>query len=225
MGSKLTLFAALLATGCYPTLPPHLAEGTEVNEAKQVGLTIAGGGAGFDVNCCGQGSATQAMAGLEARVRVGVGARQEVGASLFGGAGTTIGNGEPPIVVGGKASYKVAPSRWVALIASAGGLSAGVSAVAIFGGDLAVVVAPYTAPSGLQVYTGAKGSFSVPILQNAKATNEAFTFPIGLVIPVSDRTRLIGETGFVLGLGQQSGGQTAMSPGGYGLFAYAHSFR
>jgi hypothetical protein len=106
-----------------------------------------------------------------------------------------------------------------------------VSSIAVFGGDLAVIAAPYTAANGSQLYTGLKGGFSVPVLQNVQATSESITFPIGFSLHTSERVRLIFEGGFVIGLTQLHSGampgatQDAASPGGYGLAAFAYNFR
>jgi hypothetical protein len=224
------LAASIPALGCFPTLPPHLAEGTEVLEPKKVGLAFVGGGGGFAANCCKQG-ASEEGGGLEARVRVGVGARQEIGAAFFAGIGSVVGGGDPPFVVGGKGTYKIAPLRWLAVVADGGGMVFRVAGVAVLGGDLAFIAAPYIAPNGTQLYTGFKVGFSVPVLNNAQATNESFTVPIGVSLHVSRRTRLIFESGFVMGLSQVRSGaqpspsQDAASPGGYGLFAFAYDFR
>src|SRR5439155_16677105 len=97
--------------------------------------------------------------------------------------------------------------------------------------DLAVIVAPWTAANGTQLYTGAKGGFAVPVLQNAQATSESFTLPVGISVHTSDRVRLIFEVGSVIGLTQLHSGakpgatQDAASPGGYGLFAFGYNFR
>lgn len=225
-----SVVAFLASAGCYPTLPPYLAESTEVLAPKKVGLTFVGAGAGSDTNCCGKGSAVQGMTGIEARVRIGMGAKQELGASFFGGIGTAV-TGDPPWAVGGKGTYKIAPLPWFAIVANGGAMTFMVSSIAVLGGDLAVIVAPYTAPNGTQLYTGLKGGFSVPVLQNVQATSESFTLPVGVSIHTSDRVRLIFESGFVIGLSQTHSGsmpgatQDAASPGGYGLFAFAYNFR
>lgn len=228
---RATVTLLLLSAGCYPTLPPFVGESTEVLEPKKMGIRVMGGGAMFDTNCCKDGSTAQGMGGLEARFRIGVGAKQEVGATFFGGMGSMIGGGDPPFVVGGKGTWKMAPVPWLAVIANGGAQSVGTAAVATFGGDVAVIAAPYMAANGTQIYTGLKSGIAVPVLNNATATSEAFTLPIGFSLATSERVRLLFETGGVLGLSQThtggSGGgtQSAASVGGYGLVAFGYNFR
>jgi hypothetical protein len=225
------LLLSVPTAGCYPTLPPFVGESTEVLQPKQMGVRVMGGGAMFATNCCKDGSTAQPMGGLETRFRIGVGAKQEVGASFFGGIGGAVGGGDPPFVIGGKGTWKIAPVQWLAVIANGGGQVVGVAAVATFGGDLAVIAAPYTSSGGTQLYTGVKGGLAIPVLNNATATSEAFTIPIGLSLATSERVRLLFESGGVLGLSQThtggaSGGtQSATSPGGYGLVAFSFNFR
>lgn len=226
------LLFALTSIGCYPTLPPFVGESTEVLNPKQMGFRVMGGGAMFDTNCCKDGSSAQGMGGFEARFRVGVGAKQELGASFFGGVGQTVGGGDPPFVVGGKGTWKIAPVPWLAVIANGGAQSVGVAAVATIGGDAAVIVAPYRMENGSQLYTGFKAGLAVPILNNATAVTESFTLPIGFSLATSERVRLFFETGGVVGASQThtgsgaSGGtQSAASLGGYGLLGFGYNFR
>lgn len=226
------LVLGLLGSGCYPTLPPYVGESTEVLRPGQMGIRAMGGGAMFATNCCKDGSSPQGMGGLEARFRVGLPAKQEVGASFFGGIGQMVGGGDPPFVVGGKGTWKMAPVPWLAVIANAGAQSVGVAAVAHIGGDAAVIVAPYRMENGSQLYTGLKFGFAVPVLNNATATTESFTIPIGFSLATSERFRLIFEGGGVLGAsqthtgsGSASGTQGTVSFGGYGLVGFGLNFR
>jgi hypothetical protein len=223
---------ALLASACtvgYPTLPPHLAEGTEVLRPGGVDVNVAlGAGAGGLQDPTGAW-ATQFGAGFEARLRTGLGAKSEIGASLFAGAGTGQGGGDPPFAVGGKLSYKVAPLPWLAIIAGGGAMDFRVSATAVFSGDLAVVVAPYMAPDGKQLYLGLKGAFAIPVLQDATAVGGSVLVPIGFEIPASKRLRFYIEGGPLAGFGQQSqsaGGSTSgVGFGGYGVVAFTYVLR
>ena len=163
MRSTLVSFA-LVATGCYPTLPPHLGEGTEVLAPGRVNLAIAGGAGSFEGKDAAGSWVNQVGVGLEARVRTGVGANSEVGASFIGGMGTSVGGGDPPFAIGGKLSYKWGPLPWLAIVADAGAMDFAVASVALFSGDLAIITAPYTWANGMQFYAGAKGAFSIPVL-------------------------------------------------------------
>jgi hypothetical protein len=217
-----------VATGCFPTLPPHLGEGTEVLGAGRVNLAVAGGAGAFEGQNSTGASVNQFAAGMEARVRTGVGAKSEVGASVFGGFGTSIGGGDPPFALGGKLSYKWGPLPWLAFVVDGGAMDYAVASVAVFSGDLAVITAPYTWANGMQFYVGAKGAFSVPVLSNATNVNEAIIVPIGLRIPTSERVRFFVEAGPIAGFAQQSssgGSNTTNSFGGYGTLSLTFLLR
>lgn len=220
--------------GCYPTLPPVLAEGTQVLRPGGVSITAAGGAAGFGANvtqCCGATSATVAGAGLEARLRAGLGGKQEIGASVFLGIGTPYGNGDPPFAAGGAISYKVAPVPWLALVAEGGALDHAAASVAIVSGSFAVIAAPYTSPSGMQLYTAVKGAIAVPFLSGARNLVESVTAPVGLSVPTSQHVRFLLEAGPVFGFAQQVDDAApdttlgATSIGGYGAVAFAFVLR
>lgn len=223
---------ALGSSACYPTLPTHLAEGTEVLAPTKVGVTLAGGAAGFDTKLRDNHGAVFAGA-FEARVRVGIGNRQEVGGSIFAGGGTSVANVDIPFGAGAKLSYKIAPTHWFAIVADGGVLDVKAASIVIPSGDLAVIFAPYTAPGGTHIYTGLRGSFGIPILPGAHGADEGLTLPIGVAIHVSDRVRLFVESGVVAGFGQfatQYGGGGAglndtSSVGGYGVLAFGYLFR
>jgi hypothetical protein len=233
--SRVHIFSSvILLAGCYPTLPPQLAEGTEVLRPGGVSLNFAGGGAAFATNVSpsmGTSTTTIAAGGLESRVRVGVGGNQEVGASLFLGVGSAYGGGAPPFALGGKLSYKIAPVPWLALVVDAGALGEGSATVAILAGDLAVIVAPYTARNGSQLYVAARGSFGVPFLAGARDVNESFEVPIGFALHTSKRVRFFIEGGPVLGFAQQvvdaapNVSQDVTSAGAYGVIGVTFVLR
>jgi hypothetical protein len=217
-----------VATGCFPTLPPHLGEGTEILGPGRVNLAIAGGAGSFEAKDATGAYANQFAAGIEARVRTGVGVNSEVGASFIGGMGTSVGGGDPPFALGGKLSYKWGPFPWLAFVADAGAMDYAVASVALFSGDLAVITAPYTWANGIQFYAGAKGAFSVPVLQNATNVNEAIIIPIGFRIPASERVRFFVEGGPIAGFAQQSssgGSSSTNSFGGYGTLSLTFLLR
>jgi hypothetical protein len=215
----------IASTGCYSTMPPHLGEGTEVLGPGQVNLNVAGG-AGYGERVAGGPNDAQFGAGFEVRSRVGLGAKQELGVSVMGGMGTALGGGDPPFALGGKLSYKVAPLPWLAFVASGGAMDYAVSATAVIGGDLAVIVAPYTAPNGNQFYIGAKGSFVVPVLKNATGVDEAIIVPIGLSFRASERVRFFVEAGPIAGFYQQSNATSSITGiGGYSIVALTFLLR
>ncbi len=221
----------LLASACtYPTLSPHLAEGTDVLKPGQIGLTVAGGGGGGGYTIASGTNSTStstAGGGAEARVRVGLPGHQEIGASGAAGIASAI-TGDPPVVAGGELSYKIAPLPWMAFVVDLGAMDRVISSTAILGGSLAAIFAPYTWKGGSQFYTGLKGSITVPILQDASGTAELIDVPVGLAWHASERVRLYAEGGFLLGFDQINSGGTTTSTsgyGGYGMLAFGYVFR
>jgi hypothetical protein len=227
-GSLVTV-AGSLSIGCYSTLPSHFAESTDVLDPGSVGLTVAGGIAGLAEGCCKATATGRLVGGGDVRARIGVGARQEVGASLFAG----VGDGSAvPYELGGEASYKVAPVSWLALVAGGGAMAVvDPSTTAVLGGDLAAIVAPYTDPHGTQIYTGARGSIAAPILKGAHGATEAMTLPLGAAIGTRQPFRYFVEVGAVVAWSQYhdekdpsiSGNGTTL--GGYGAAAVAFVLR
>ncbi len=207
-------------------MPLPLAESTTTLRPREVSLTVAGGGAVVGATCC-QNVTVGEVGGTEVRARVGIGAHQEIGASVFLGVGTTVGHGDVPFALGGKISYKIAPVPWLAIVAGAGGMDYSASSVALGAGDLAVIVAPYTARNGSQFYVAARGSFAIPVLEGATDVNEALAFPVGFAWQTSRRVRLFVEAGPLAGFAQlwttnaPGPPQTTSTLGGYGTLAVA----
>ncbi len=186
-------------------MPTQLAESTEVLDWSKVGVTVAGGG-GAVAECCNNSSNNSpgGFGGGEVRVRVGMGHGQEIGVSAFGGAGSS-----NPIngAFGGKLAYKIAPLPWLAFVANGGaydyiGWSNNVSNTAVFGGDLAAIVAGYVDSRGTQIYGGVRGAFAVPVFTGAHGASESLTVPIGVMLKLSDLVRVFFEGGFVASWGQ-----------------------
>jgi hypothetical protein len=211
-------------------MPLPLAESTHVLAPGKISLTVAAGGAPIAASCCGSTTTVVEAVGTEVRARIGVGLKQEVGVSVFGGAGTAVGHGDIPFAIGGKLSYKIAPLPWLAIVAGGGILDNGSASVAEGAGDLAVIVAPYTARNGSQFYVAARGSFAIPVLEGATDVNEALAFPIGFAWQTSKRVRLFVEAGPLFGFAQLStsdapgSGQSTSAIGGYGTLAVAFMF-
>jgi hypothetical protein len=218
---------------CFSTLPPHLGEGTDVLAPGRVSLNVAGGAGSFEVKDQTGAYDNVSVGGFEVRLRSGIGAKSELGISLFGGIGTPNGGGDPPFALGGKLSYKLAPLPWLAFVVDAGAMDHSVAAIAVFSGDLAVIVAPYTAPDGKQLYVALKGAFSIPVLQNQNANNvnEAIIVPVGFELPTSKRVRFLVEGGPIVSFAQQTqtttGGATSStnSFGGYAMVAFTFLLR
>ena len=232
-GFVASIAGAFALSGCYPTLHTPFAEGTEVLEAGKVGLTVVGGGGYAQTNQPGtQPTLGTGFGGLEARVRVGVGAKQELGASFLAAVGSAQSGGDPPFDVGGAITYKIAPVQWFALVADAGVLDVNAASIVTWSGDVAAIFAPYTAKDGSQLYTGARGGFAISMLtnQNAHAVSEAVTVPVGYALQLSERSRLMFEGGFVLGFTQLTHELTPAvtdnytSYGGYGVVGFRYVF-
>jgi len=225
MGTRHLL--SLLAVGCsYPTLAPHFAEGTETLRAGQVGVSVAGGGAAGRYTIADTRTSSVG-GGAELRVRVGLPGNQEVRAIGMAGIASKV-TGEPPIAVGGALSYKLAPRPWLAVIVDLGAIDKVISSTVILGGSLGVIVAPYTARGGTQIYTGAKASVTVPILDGATGSAELIGVPVGLAWPATAHVQLCVEGGLLAGLGRVDSGGTTTSTsgfGGYGAVAIGYVFR
>lgn len=198
---RLLLLSSLLLCACSSTLPTPFLEGTQVLPPNAIGLTLGGGGG---IVGCNQCNAIYA-AGGEARLRVGIGNHQEIGATGFGGAfgsgsSTSQASSSWAYVFGGSISYKVAPVPWLAFVASGGALDQ--QETAVFTGDLAAIVAPYTDSRGTQLYSGARGSFAIPVLSGAHGASEALTVPLGLSLRSGGDVHVFLEGGLVVGFNQ-----------------------
>jgi len=223
-----TLVAALsiAATGCFATIPAPFGEGTEVLKPHATGITLlaAGGGAGGLCNaaqsCPGQGGA-----GGELRIRLGLRGNQEIGVSGYGaflGRTADASGATPPttFIGGGEVSYKIAPVPWFALVGGAGAADQGGNFVV--GGNLAAIIAPYTSEHGTELYTGARGSFGIPVINGAKSATESVIVPVGFSFKSGGDVRVILESGLAVGFNQYASdtppqtSQSATYVGGYG---------
>lgn len=111
---SLALSLGLAAGGCAPTLPPFVtAETADVLPSKAVGVSLAGGGAVLTTDartvglCCSGG---------EARVRVGVGARQEVS------VGAAFASTDDVAAYASRIGWKLAARPWLAVVGGTGGV-------------------------------------------------------------------------------------------------------
>jgi hypothetical protein len=210
-----------LAGGCAPLSAPvpfHLAETATPLERGAMRATLAGGGGSaiFD------GSA----GGGDARLRIGVGARQEVGIE---GELLRVDTGKPDmhsprwigtsLAYGLKLSWKGAPTDWVAFIAGAGAMSAATGESV--GGDLALV---FSRPRGIvRPYAGLRGTVAFPVarpLDDAGGITGGVIVPGGVAVHYADSCDLFLEGGYVQLW--SDGGQRSHG-GGYGLLALAFS--
>jgi hypothetical protein len=209
-------------------MPSQFAESTETLEPGKVGVTVAGGAGAIAACCKANNGSPVGFGGGEARLRVGVGGKQEVGVSAFGGVGS---NNPVDGALGGKLAYKIAPVPWLAVVANAGaydfmgGGTGGISHTAVFGGDLAAILAAKLDSQGNAIYSGARGSFVIPVLDGAHGATETVTVPVGIMLATSERVRVFLEGGLLLGFSQftdekdptSSGDTTTL--GGFGTAA------
>ncbi len=220
--------ALLLANaGCFATVPAPFAEGTEVLKPHATGVTLvaAGGGVGGFCGAGTQSCPAQGGAGGEVRIRLGLRGNQELGVSGYGAFVATQGNASSltqspatTFIGGGEVSYKVAPVPWLAFVGGAGALDEG--GTAVVGGNLAAIVAPYTSEHGTELYTGARGSFAIPVLSGAKGATESVIVPVGLSFKSGSDVRIFLESGLAVGFNQyrnDNGVETDSTyVGGYG---------
>lgn len=218
----------LLSTGCFPAMPAPIAEGTEILPPHAAGLTLVAAGGGFGGMCkATQSCESQFGVGGEGRLRLGLPGHQEIGASGFGAFVTSQGDtsslaGQPEstFVAGGDVSYKIAPIPWLAIVAAAGALDRG--GTAAVGGSLALLVAPYTSEKGTELYTGARGSFAIPIFSGGTGAAESLVVPVGLSLKSGRDVRVFFEGGLAVGFDQYHAAidpktsQDATFVGGYG---------
>ncbi len=225
----LAICISFFGTGCFATVPAPIAEGTEVLPPHAVGLTLAGAGGGLGGFCAAgtQSCSTQFGAGGEARLRVGLPGHQEIGVSGIaafvtseGDASSLSGQPQTNFVGGGEVSYKIAPVPAFAIVLGGGALDEG--GTAVVGGNLSLLVAPYTSQRGTEVYTGVRGSFGIPILNGATGATESLIVPVGFSFKSGSDVRLFLEGGLAVGFtqyrnaGATDTNQDATFVGGYG---------
>jgi hypothetical protein len=211
-----------LAGGCAPLaapLPFHLAETATPLSRGELRATVAGGGG----NAIFDGSA----GGGDARVRIGVGARQEIGVE---GELLRADTGKPDaksprwigksFAYGLKLSWKGAPTDWFALIVGAGAMSAATGESA--GADLAVV---FSRPRGLiRPYAGLRGTLAIPVarpLDDAGGITGGVVLPAGISFHYANSCDVFLEGGYAQLW--SDGGQHSHG-GGYGALAFAFAF-
>lgn len=200
-GRFLAAWPVVLLGGCAPlgAAPPfHLMETAEVLQAGQVGITAAGGGGYMGLDGSGGGG------GL--RVRVGVGARQEVGLEAAALAvDTGKADAKQPAWIGTSAAYgakfswKGAPLGWLAAVGGFGVAHAATGSA--LGGDLALVVSTPRALRGwLRPYGGVRATVAVPIdhdLYEAGGVTLGLVPAGGLSFVPARWLRLFAEAGFL----------------------------
>jgi hypothetical protein len=234
--SLLGLSLVVAGAGCAPTIPFHATETADVLKAKQVAITVAGGGgdgsgiekgAAAPSNCCGGGGV---------RVRVGVGHDQEVGAEMTAiGVGGSNG-GDGVAYLAGKLRYKLGLGRHLAFLAGLGG--AGAIPVKpqmstpplVLGADVALLASTSPLAGWAQVYGGLRFTAALPATSDFYANNptELFTVPVGVALQLHPRWTLFLEGGLLGAVSEYQGStdhslQTYSWIGGYGAAAVQYT--
>jgi hypothetical protein len=211
-----------LAAGCVPIsapIPLHLAETATPLQRGELRATAGGGGGVMGLDGGGGGG--------DVRLRIGVGARQEVGVE---GELLRVDTGKPDnksprwigksFVYGLKVSWKGAPTDWFAVIAGAGAMSAATGESA--GADLALV---FSRPVGIvRPYAGFRGTIAFPVarpLADAGGITGGLVVPGGLSFHFTSRADLFLEGGWTQ---LWSDGGQHEHGGGYCLLALAYAF-
>jgi hypothetical protein len=228
LGGALAIAAPFTMTACFATVPAPFAEGTEVLPPHTTGLTLVGAGGGVGGFCKPTETClAQFGVGGEARIRLGLRGNQELGASGYGAFVTSQGNtsslSQQPsttFIGGGEVSWKIALVPAFAIVAGAGALDEGGSPVV--GGNVGLVVAPYTSAKGTELYTGARGSFGIPIFKGGSGATESVVVPVGFSFKSGNDVRVFLEGGLAVGFNQYrdaadpKSNQDSSYLGGYG---------
>jgi hypothetical protein len=179
---------------CSPILAPlpfHLAETAAPLDRGAMRVTVAaGGGAGVVFDGSGGGGAL--------RLRIGVGARQELG---FEGMLLGIDNGRrqrgdsdyigPSTAWATKLSWKLAPRDWFAIVLGAGASHAVTGTAA--GGDAALL---FSRSRGfVRPYGALRFTFAVPVAASESRSTLGLVAPAGLALALSRSVDLFLEAG------------------------------
>ncbi len=197
-------------------MPPIFAESAETLAPGKVGVTIGGAAGAAGSFGCGLCSGAPIAEGAFLRVRVGVGARQELGAVAFGALTQSSNGGGVGAIGGGAISYKLAAANFLAFVANAGAIDQA------FTGDVGLIVAPYTDSRGRQLYTGLRASAAATINVLDGGSSFGVTVPIGYMLRPTTNTRFFLEAGAFIGRSraQWPDGSIATA-GGYASIAIA----
>jgi hypothetical protein len=196
----LLLALALAGAGCSPFVAPApllVAETADVLAPGDYSATAVGGGGTAFLDGSGAGGG--------ARLRVGVGSRQEIGAEALVVYTDTGGSGErwegQHIYYGGKLSWKLGLSPYAALIAGLGGAVAGTGPA--IGGDLAIIGS--TRGRIVRYYGGARAFFALPVGRrffDAGGPGGGIMPVHGLFVRVSPAVSVFLENGWPIMLGR-----------------------
>jgi len=181
------LVAGLGACSPIAVTPPfHFMETAETLKRGEVSANVAGGGAA---------QLWMKGGGVGARVRVGLGARQEVGAegAVAWAHWDDYDSDDKGMLSGGKLSWKGGVTEWLALIAGVGFGDAPNGTVV--GGDLGVLMSP-SRPGVLAPYLGLRLGLGVPVASDGKSTI-GLTPIIGVALAAGSIVRLHAEMGWL----------------------------
>jgi hypothetical protein len=217
--SLLIVAVTLLGAGCTPVPTWHLGETAETLHARDVALSFSGGGGGnVDTpRCCGA---------LGTKLRVGVGARQEI--SLAGNFGFSV-NDPADLAVSAAVGYKVAPKSIIALLLDMGGSWTGnsrntASRPALGSGFGFVLSSPHLGHAPVRLFVGGRFAWAVPIaggLYGGFGPTENLVAPFGFTVEPGN-VRLVFEGGFggVFAQREQAPNDIRTDTGYYGYAAF-----
>jgi hypothetical protein len=229
-GILLLAGVAALCGACTPlavTPPFHLTETAEILRPGQVAVTAAGGGA--------FGGFLDGAGGGAARVRVGVGARQEVGiegGAAYAAEGTvdvaSESRQQSQTFLSGKLSWKAGLTDWLAVVA---GVGAGHewraphdNSLTTVGGDAGAVASPPRPLGGRWLpYGGLRLSVAVPVDDSDVSTTVAFAIPVGVAFVLTPHARLFAEVGGLEAHGGNAA-DTSWQGAGYGALGFTYLF-
>lgn len=192
------LMVIAIASGCAPTIPFHATETAEVLKARQVAISVAGGG-GVGGPVAQQSASATGLGGGSLRVRVGVGHDQEVG--VESAALTDDGRSLSASV---KLRYKIGFGAHLALVGGAGVAgnfdpTNGSRTPPFVGADVALLASTGTRSSHVQLYGGLRLTVSLPASSDfyQQGPMQLFTLPIGVAFKMGPRAQLFGELGLL----------------------------
>jgi hypothetical protein len=204
------------------TIPPRVAtlETADTLGAGEHAVEVGGG--------AGAWQSSDSIGGGTARVRVGVGGRQELGVDadvLWSGS----------TVVGGAAlAYKRALAAGFAFVAGAGMTAGNDAQSTCAGGDLGAIASTAPGPGRVQLYGGVRLAAAMRVRGDRHAgggISQGAFVPVGLVWPWRPGWRVIVEGGAVGTLSEAYSGypgdttvRTTHRVGGYGALALGVSF-
>ena len=211
---------ALAFGGCIPAVPFVVGETAETLKAREVSAAVYGGGGAFTGT---SGSGSECCGGVMARLRVGVGRAQEVGAE--GGVYLSGHPGNGSVWGTGKLVWKL---QWREHIAIVGGIGTTFNGTVALGGDAGVIVSTSPWRDQVRLYAALRGTMMVAT--SGELSDGGGVLTGGLAWDLTRRWRLAAEVG-AIGTGAYEPHPINFSPahagwfGGYGAALVSYAWR